>query len=104
TEIELLVDGPDEAEAMAALEALGADGFGERAGRGGAAPASRRGARAGPPRGAGGGARRVGRPAALDQGAAVARGGGAPRVHLRRAPADAGGLAARRAPPRAGAG
>jgi phosphocarrier protein HPr len=31
TEIELLVDGPDEAEAMAALEALVADGFGERA-------------------------------------------------------------------------
>ena len=31
TEIELSVDGPDEAEAMAALEALVADGFGERA-------------------------------------------------------------------------
>jgi len=31
TEIELQVDGPDEAEAMAALEALVADGFGERA-------------------------------------------------------------------------
>ena len=31
TEIELAVDGPDEAEAMAALEALVADGFGERA-------------------------------------------------------------------------
>jgi phosphocarrier protein len=31
TEIELMVDGPDEAEAMAALEALVADGFGERA-------------------------------------------------------------------------
>jgi len=31
TEIELAVDGPDEAEAMAALEALEADGFGERA-------------------------------------------------------------------------
>lgn len=31
TEIELLVDGPDEVEAMAALEALVADGFGERA-------------------------------------------------------------------------
>ena len=31
TEIELLVDGPDEAEALAALEALVADGFGERA-------------------------------------------------------------------------
>jgi phosphocarrier protein HPr len=31
TEIELLVDGPDETEAMAALEALVADGFGERA-------------------------------------------------------------------------
>ena len=31
TEIELLVEGPDEAEAMAALEALVADGFGERA-------------------------------------------------------------------------
>jgi len=30
TEIELAVDGPDEAEAMAALEALVADGFGER--------------------------------------------------------------------------
>jgi phosphocarrier protein len=31
TEIELAVDGPDEVEAMAALEALVADGFGERA-------------------------------------------------------------------------
>ena len=31
TEVELAVDGPDEAEAMAALEALVADGFGERA-------------------------------------------------------------------------
>jgi phosphotransferase system HPr (HPr) family protein len=31
TEIELSVDGPDEAEAMATLEALVADGFGERA-------------------------------------------------------------------------
>jgi phosphocarrier protein len=31
TELELAVDGPDEAEAMAALEALVADGFGERA-------------------------------------------------------------------------
>ena len=31
TEIELTVDGPDEVEAMAALEALVADGFGERA-------------------------------------------------------------------------
>ncbi len=31
TEIELQVDGPDEVEAMAALEALVADGFGERA-------------------------------------------------------------------------
>jgi phosphocarrier protein len=30
TEIELVVDGPDEAEAMGALEALVADGFGER--------------------------------------------------------------------------
>jgi phosphocarrier protein HPr len=31
TEIELLVDGPDEAEAMEALETLVANGFGERA-------------------------------------------------------------------------
>jgi phosphotransferase system HPr (HPr) family protein len=31
TEIELAVDGSDEVEAMAALEALVADGFGERA-------------------------------------------------------------------------
>jgi len=31
TEIEVTVDGPDEQEAMAALEALVADGFGERA-------------------------------------------------------------------------
>jgi phosphocarrier protein len=30
TEIELVVEGPDEAEALAALEALVADGFGER--------------------------------------------------------------------------
>ena len=29
TEIEVTVDGPDEAEALAALEALVADGFGE---------------------------------------------------------------------------
>ena len=31
TEIEVTVDGPDEQEAMAALAALVADGFGERA-------------------------------------------------------------------------
>ncbi len=31
TEIEVEVEGPDEAEAVAALEALVADGFGERA-------------------------------------------------------------------------
>ena len=31
TDIEVAVEGPDEAEAIAALEALVADGFGERA-------------------------------------------------------------------------
>ena len=49
------------------------------------------------------GARRLGGPARGDQGAAVARGGGAARLHLRRPPADAARPAAARAGGRGGA-